>query len=72
MSEGYPIEEYSVPTSDGYILKVFRIPGSLKSPPSYGKPVVFVQHGLLCSSADWLVLGKEKAIGYLLADAGMN
>lgn len=57
-------------TPDGYILKVFRIPGSPQSPPAYGKTVVFIQHGLLCSSADWVVLGKGKAIPYLLADAG--
>lgn len=68
--EGYPVEEHFVDTPDGYILKVFRIPGSPRSPPAEGKTVVFIQHGLLCSSADWLVLGKEKAIPYMLADAG--
>lgn len=69
-ADGYPVEEHFVDTPDGYILKVFRIPGSPNSPPAYGKTVVFIQHGLLCSSADWVVLGKGKAIPYLLADAG--
>lgn len=69
-AEGYPVEEYYVNTPDGYILKVLRIPGSTRSPPQPGKTVVFIQHGLLCSSADWLILGKEKAIPYLLVDAG--
>lgn len=69
-AEGYPVEEHIVHTSDGYILKVFRIPGSPNSPPRTGKTVVFIQHGLLCSSVDWLILGKGKAIPYLLADAG--
>lgn len=69
-AEGYPIEEHYVTTPDGYILTVFRIPGSPKNPARSGKKVVFIQHGLLCSSADWVVLGKDKAIPYLLADAG--
>lgn len=68
--DGYPVDEYLVNTEDGYVLKVVRIPGSPQSPPAPGKTVVFLQHGLLCSSADWLVLGKGKAIAYLLADAG--
>lgn len=70
--EGYPVEEYHVDTPDGYILKMFRIPGSTNSPPAPGKTVVFIQHGLLCSSADWVVLGKGKAIAYLLADRGYD
>ena len=68
--EGYPFQEHYVHTIDRYILKVFRIPGSAKSPPAYGKPVVFIQHGLLSSSADWLTLGKDRAMPYLLVDAG--
>lgn len=72
IADGYPIEEYFVNTPDGYILKVYRIPGSPSSPPSAGKTVVFIQHGLLCSSADWLVLGVGKSIAYLLADAGVQ
>jgi len=71
-AEGYPYEEYNVHTHDRYILKVFRIPGSAKSPPAPGKPVVFLQHGLLSSSADWLALGKDRAIPYLLADEGFD
>lgn len=53
-AEGYPLEEYYVDTSDGYILKMFRIPGSPSSPGAEGKIPVFIQHGLLCSSADWV------------------
>ncbi|CAO1318168.1 unnamed protein product [Diamesa serratosioi] len=70
--QGYPVEEHYVNTPDGYILKVFRIPGSVSSPPAQNKRVVFLQHGLLCSSADWVVLGKGKALAYLLADAGYD
>lgn len=59
------MEEYYVNTPDGYILKVFRI-------PKPGKEVVFLQHGLLCSSADWVVSGPERALAYLLSDAGYD
>lgn len=68
--EKYIFDEYSVSTTDGYILKLFRISESLKSSPTQGKAVVFLMHGLLCSSADWLVLGENKALPYLFADAG--
>ncbi len=40
--------------------------------PNPGKEVVLVQHGLLCSSADWLVLGPGKSLPYLLWDAGYD
>lgn len=66
------MEQYDVTTEDGYILGVFRIPGTAANPSPVGKPVVFVQHGLLCSSADWVVMGPGKALAYLLADAGYD
>ena len=62
-SYGYPFEEHDVQTADGYILKLHRIPYGLKSPAAPNKPAVFVQHGLLSSSADWVVIGPEKALG---------
>ena len=30
------------------------------------------QHGLLCSSADWVIGARSKAFGFLLADAGYH
>lgn len=69
---GYPWESYEVPTPDSYVLTVFRIPGSPQSPPAFRKPVVFLQHGLLCSSADWVVTGPGQSLAYILADAGYD
>ncbi|PSN34670.1 Lipase 3 [Blattella germanica] len=69
---GYPVEIHTVTTADGYILTMHRIPYSPKSPAAPNKPVAFLQHGLFCSSTDWIVLGPERSLGYLLADAGYD
>jgi lysosomal acid lipase/cholesteryl ester hydrolase len=60
---GYPAENHTVTTADGYILTLHRIPYSPKSPAAPNKPVIFLQHGLLCSSADWIILGPENSLG---------
>jgi len=54
-SRGYGAEIHYVVTDDGYILALHRIinPSALKSNASL-KPI-FLQHGLLGSSADWLI-----------------
>ncbi|XP_026468945.1 lipase 3-like [Ctenocephalides felis] len=62
---GYSYEKHTVQTPDGYLLNVYRIPNP-------GKPAVFLMHGVLASSADWVVLGKDKALGFLLHDAGFD
>ncbi|XP_076292150.1 lipase 3 isoform X1 [Lasioglossum baleicum] len=64
--EGYPAEGHVVQTEDGYLLTMHRIPGKP------GSPAIFLQHGVLGSSADWVILGKGKALAYLLADAGYD
>lgn len=56
--EGYPVEVHEVETDDGYILELHRIP--LKESK---KPPVFLQHGILCSSSDWVIAGPEKGLG---------
>ena len=56
-----------VTTEDGYILTMHRIPYSKNEPDSLAnnktRPVVFVQHGLLCSSADFLLADPPKSFG---------
>ncbi|KAJ8953101.1 hypothetical protein NQ318_013445 [Aromia moschata] len=69
-ADGYPIESYYTTTSDGYILNVFRIPRG-KTGRNNNK-VAFLQHGLLCSSIDWVIIGPEKALAYKLADEGYD
>jgi lysosomal acid lipase/cholesteryl ester hydrolase len=49
-----------VVTDDGHILTLHRIPSSKGVAE---KPPVLLQHGLLGSSADWVVSGPEKGLG---------
>ncbi|VEN37645.1 unnamed protein product [Callosobruchus maculatus] len=72
--QGYPLESHEVVTEDGYILTVHRIPHGVKNGTD-GKrerPPVLMMHSLLCSSMDWLYLGPEKSLGFLLAEAGYD
>lgn len=67
-------------TSDGYILQLNRIPHERNSPclneytnsEECRKPVVFIQHGLFSSSADFLISGPQHALAFYLADAGYD
>jgi len=72
---GYPVESHVVATTDGYLLTLHRIPHGRSGPQeasSTTRPAVFLQHGLLSSSADWVVTGPEHALAFLLADRGYD
>ncbi|KAK9891681.1 hypothetical protein WA026_015649 [Henosepilachna vigintioctopunctata] len=68
---GYPAEEHFVQTSDGYILRMHRIPPT-KSGIKPCNRTIFLMHGLLSSSADWILLGPKKALPYHLANLGYD
>lgn len=57
--QGYPAEAHVIPTEDGYLLTLHRIPGDENSPS------IFLQHGLLGSSADWVMPGKNQGLGMI-------
>lgn len=72
-TKGYPAEEHHVKTDDGYILTMHRIRGGrYESRDNQTKPVVFLQHGLLDSSATWVVNEADQSLGFILADAGFD
>ncbi|XP_067121598.1 gastric triacylglycerol lipase-like [Centruroides vittatus] len=72
-SKGYPVEEYSVQTRDGYVLGIQRIPRGLSGKQNAtDRPVVYLQHGLFGSSADWVMNFPHQSLGFILADEGYD
>lgn len=67
-STGYDGEAHQVETEDGYILKLHRI---VPKNPNGRKPVLLA-HGILATSADFLIMGSEYSIAYLLSDSGYD
>ncbi|XP_069183892.1 lipase 3 isoform X6 [Procambarus clarkii] len=87
-ANGYPAETHHVTTEDGYILELHRIPCGIKAGRRQApdddeatrehsscprrRPVAFLHHCLLCSSSDFIMNYPDKALAYMLADAGYD
>lgn len=74
-SHGYQVEIHNVITEDGYILEIHRLPyAGLDCERNFtnGKQPILMQHGLAGSSADWIFMGPNRALAYMLADAGYD
>ncbi|TKR82341.1 hypothetical protein L596_016081 [Steinernema carpocapsae] len=70
---GYPVETNTAVTSDGYILTIHRIPhGKTNVALDKPRPIVFLQHGFLGNSNNWITNLPHLSFGYLLADAGFD
>ena len=55
---GYPVEVHEYTTEDGYINTLHRIPRARAA-----ERAVFVQHGLLGTSADFVMGAPHKSLG---------
>ena len=69
-AHGYQFQSYNVTTEDGYILTLYRIPAAKGKPIVPGKPVVFLQHGLLDLADTWIM--DIPAPAFLISDAGFD
>ena len=74
ISRGYPVEEHHVTTEDGFILGLQRIPhGRDATEPRFsGKPVVFLQHGILEDATNWIMDWPSSSLAYILVDHGFD
>ncbi|KAM9991291.1 hypothetical protein ACTFIZ_004706 [Dictyostelium cf. discoideum] len=77
-ARGYPVEDHTAITADGYILSIQRIPaGRHASNPNpngkNGKPAVILQHGVEDIGTSWVnQLNVYQSLGFILADAGFD
>lgn len=72
---GYPVEVHTVTADDGYILRMHRIPSSPNrsetSAHKVRQPVLLV-HGLIMSASEFVMMGPNQSLAYMLADAGYD
>jgi len=71
-SKGYPVESHYITTADGYINQAFRIPFGKSGPGSKPRPPVILQHGLLDSSATWVLNIESECLPFILVEAGFD
>jgi len=65
---GYPFEQHFITTSDGYILRLFRIAHGKNQESSNNNSPILIQHGIF-DSADFVVShGEDKSPAFNLAD----
>jgi lysosomal acid lipase/cholesteryl ester hydrolase len=74
MSKGFPLEIHYAETEDGFMLKLYRIPGG-KGELNYRKKKkqsVLLMHGIFDSSDGWVCNEEDKCIPFILANLGYD
>ncbi|XP_053686830.1 lipase 3-like [Sabethes cyaneus] len=70
---GYETEIHKLNTYGGFIIEMHRITASPSTGPfDPRKKPIFLMHGLLGSSGDWVLIGPNHALAYLLSDQGYD
>ena len=73
---GYIHSSYLITTPDRYVLTVKRISGhsseSLEGQQGQNKQPIYFQHGILCSSDDWVLNSPDKSPAFLAVDQGYD
>nr|XP_023012206.1 lipase 3-like [Leptinotarsa decemlineata] len=71
---GYHFEKHTITTEDGYNLEMHRIPRgkNVSSSAPANSPPVLMMHGILGTSADFLISGPENSLALQLADQGYD
>lgn len=72
LHHGYQVEAHTVQTRDGYMLRLHRILPIYENSTVVKNGIVILHHGLMGSSDEWLLLGPNEALPYLLRDAGFD
>ncbi|KAG7295891.1 hypothetical protein JYU34_020975 [Plutella xylostella] len=67
-SHGYPSEEHTVQTADGYILRLFRLKTSARCSGPVRPLPLLLQHGILDSCDTFIISGADEAMAYLFSD----
>ncbi|KAF6201975.1 hypothetical protein GE061_004371 [Apolygus lucorum] len=68
--EGYDVETHDVTTEDGYILPLTRmVPKDVLPGP---RPPVLLVHGVMATSDQWVLRGKDEDLAFLLTDHGFD
>lgn len=69
---GFPFEQHYVTTSDGYILRLFRIAHGRNNKDLGNRPPILIQHGVFDSADFFVCHGPEKSPAFHLADLGYD
>ncbi|XP_025198770.1 lipase 3-like isoform X2 [Melanaphis sacchari] len=71
-NNGYDVEVHNVITADGYILELHRIPRSRNGQEPTRNHPILIHHGILGTSADWVLAGADMSLPMQLADDGYD
>ncbi|KAG5867820.1 hypothetical protein JTB14_016821 [Gonioctena quinquepunctata] len=73
LQHGYPLEIHEIQTEDGYLLTLYRIPhGRYTKVNHLNNEPVLINHALLGSAKNFVILGPSKSLGYFLPDNGYD